>query len=125
MRGGRLEVEEDGQRFSFGAPGAELDARIEVRDRRAYRWALRGGTGLGEGYVEGLWATDDLVSVIRIACGTCPPGIAGAGGSIRSWARFSEPSTSSPATPGRARRRTSPRTTTWATSSSNRSSIGG
>jgi cyclopropane-fatty-acyl-phospholipid synthase len=72
MRGGRLEVEEGGQRFSFGAPGAELDARIEVRDRRAYGWALRGSTGLGEGYVEGLWATDDLVSVIRIACRNLP-----------------------------------------------------
>ena len=73
MRGGRLELEEDGRRFSFGATGAELDARIEVRDRRAYSWALRGSTGLGEGYVEGLWATDDLVSVIRIACRNLAP----------------------------------------------------
>ena len=64
-RGGRAAV-------FLGAPGAELDARIEVRDRRAYRWALRGSTGLGEGYVEGLWATDDLVSVIRIACRNLP-----------------------------------------------------
>jgi cyclopropane-fatty-acyl-phospholipid synthase len=72
MRGGRLEVEDGGQRFSLGPPRAELDARIEVRDPRAYRWALRGSTGLGEGYVEGLWATDDLVSVIRIACRNLP-----------------------------------------------------
>ena len=36
---------------------SSLRARVEVRDRRAYPWALRGSTGLGEGYVEGLWTS--------------------------------------------------------------------
>jgi cyclopropane-fatty-acyl-phospholipid synthase len=72
-RGGRLELIEDGRRLAFGPADSELSARIEVRDPRAYRWALRGSTGLGEGYVDGLWATDDLVSVIRIACRNLAP----------------------------------------------------
>jgi hypothetical protein len=31
------------------------------------RGPLRGSVGLGEGYVDGLWETDDLVALIRIA----------------------------------------------------------
>jgi cyclopropane-fatty-acyl-phospholipid synthase len=73
IRRGRLELDEGERRFAFGPPDSELRARVEVRDPRAYRWALRGSTGLGEGYVDGLWATDDLVSVIRIACRNLPP----------------------------------------------------
>jgi cyclopropane-fatty-acyl-phospholipid synthase len=73
IRGGRLEIGDGGDRQSFGPPGAELGARVDVLDRRAYRWALRGSTGLGEGYVERLWDTDDLVAVGRIACRNLPP----------------------------------------------------
>ena len=47
MRSGRLEIAEDGRSFGFGAPDSSLRARVEVRDRRAYPWALRGSTGLG------------------------------------------------------------------------------
>jgi cyclopropane-fatty-acyl-phospholipid synthase len=70
--GGRLELVEGGRRYGFGPPESALQTRIEVRDPRAYRWTLRGSTGLGEGYVEGLWATDDLVAVARIACRNLP-----------------------------------------------------
>jgi cyclopropane-fatty-acyl-phospholipid synthase len=73
LRGGRLELSEGGRRFAFGPPGSELRARVEIRDPRAYRWALRGSTGLGEGYVDGLWSVDDLVSMIRIACRNLGP----------------------------------------------------
>jgi cyclopropane-fatty-acyl-phospholipid synthase len=73
IRGGRLEIDDGGHRHPFGPPGADLGARVRVLDRRAYRWALRGSTGLGEAYVEGLWDTDDLVAVGRIACRNLPP----------------------------------------------------
>ncbi len=69
---GRIEVV-DGERFhAFGPADAELRARVEVHDPRAYRWTLRGSTGLGEGYVEGLWTTDDIVALIRIGARTMP-----------------------------------------------------
>ena len=68
IRSGRLELVEGGRTFAFGPAGSRLRARIEVRDPRAYAWALRGSTGLGESYVDGLWATDDPVSAARIAC---------------------------------------------------------
>jgi cyclopropane-fatty-acyl-phospholipid synthase len=83
IRGGRLELVEDGRRLPFGPVDSELSARIEVRDPSAYRWALRGSTGLGEGYVDGLWATDDLVSMIRIACRNLSP--------WDRWRRFAQP----------------------------------
>jgi cyclopropane-fatty-acyl-phospholipid synthase len=73
IRGGRLELAEGGRQLAFGAPGSELSARVEIRDPRAYRWALRGSTGLGEGYVDRLWSTDDLVALIRICCRNLPP----------------------------------------------------
>ena len=48
IRSGRLELVEGGRTFAFGPAGSRLRARIEVRDPRAYAWALRGSTGLGE-----------------------------------------------------------------------------
>ena len=72
LRVGRIEVVDGGRIRGFGPRDAELSARVEVRDPRAYRWTLRGSTGLGEGYVEGLWTTDDIVSLIRIGARTMP-----------------------------------------------------
>ncbi len=69
---GRIEVVEAGRVHAFGPANAELRARVVIRDPRAYRWTLRGSTGLGEGYIEGLWTTDDLVSLIRIGARTMP-----------------------------------------------------
>ena len=68
IRGGRIEVDEGGRRFAFGPADAALRATVRVDDPRAYCWMLRGSTGLGEGFVDGLWTTDDLVALIRIAC---------------------------------------------------------
>jgi len=64
---GRVEVVEGGRARGFGPPGADLRATVTVHDPAAWRGPLRGSVGLGEGYVEGLWETDDLVSLIRIA----------------------------------------------------------
>jgi cyclopropane-fatty-acyl-phospholipid synthase len=60
-------VIENGRRRSFGPAGAELRATVTIRDPAAWRGPLRGSVGLGETYVEGLWETDDLVALIRIA----------------------------------------------------------
>jgi cyclopropane-fatty-acyl-phospholipid synthase len=64
---GRIEVVEGGRTRGFGPPDADLRATVTVHDPAAWRGPLRGSVGLGEGYVEGLWETDDLVSLIRIA----------------------------------------------------------
>jgi cyclopropane-fatty-acyl-phospholipid synthase len=67
VRAGRIEVVENGRRRRFGPGDAELRATVTIRDPAAWRGPLRGSVGLGETYVDGLWETDDLVSLIRIA----------------------------------------------------------
>ena len=86
IRSGRIEVEEDAHRRSFGPADADLSASVTIRDPAAWRGPLHGSLGLGEGYVDGLWETDDLVSLIRIAAremGTLD-GLRGAGAEPRS-----------------------------------------
>jgi cyclopropane-fatty-acyl-phospholipid synthase len=73
LRGGRLEIVEAGRSRAFGLNDAELHARVEVRDPRAWAWTLRGSLGLGEAYIDRLWDCDDLVSVLRIAARNLPP----------------------------------------------------
>ena len=73
MRGGRLEIAEEGRVHRFGQADAALQARVEVFDPRAWSGLLRGSTGWGEGYVDGYWATDDLVDLTRIACRNLAP----------------------------------------------------
>jgi cyclopropane-fatty-acyl-phospholipid synthase len=67
VRGGRIEVVDDGARRGFGPRGAELRAEITVHDPAFWRALRRGSCGLGESYAEGLWDCDDLVSLVRIA----------------------------------------------------------
>jgi len=67
VRSGRIEVVEGGRRRGFGPADAELRATVTINDPAASRGPLHGSLGLGEGYVDGLWETDDLVSLIRIA----------------------------------------------------------
>jgi cyclopropane-fatty-acyl-phospholipid synthase len=64
---GRIDVVEGGRRRCFGPEDAELRAAVTIHDPAAWRGPLRGSVGLGETYVDGLWETDDLVSLIRIA----------------------------------------------------------
>jgi cyclopropane-fatty-acyl-phospholipid synthase len=66
LRNGRIEVEEEGRQREFGPPDAELRATVRINDPAAWRGPLRGSVGLGETYVDGLWETDDLVTLIRI-----------------------------------------------------------
>jgi cyclopropane-fatty-acyl-phospholipid synthase len=68
LRNGQVEVVEPGRhRRTFGPEGADLKARVTINDPAAWRGPLHGSVGLGEGYVDGLWETDDLVTLIRIA----------------------------------------------------------
>ena len=67
LRSGRIEVVEAGRRRAFGPADAELRATVTINDPTAWRGPLHGSVGLGEGYVDGLWETDDLVALIRIA----------------------------------------------------------
>lgn len=64
---GRVTVIEDGRVRAYGPVDADLRATLTINDPRAWGGPLRGGLGLGESYVDGLWDTDDLVSLIRIA----------------------------------------------------------
>jgi cyclopropane-fatty-acyl-phospholipid synthase len=67
VRSGRIDVVEGARERSFGPADAELRATVKINDPAAWRGPLRGSVGLGEGYVEGLWETDDLVALIQIA----------------------------------------------------------
>jgi cyclopropane-fatty-acyl-phospholipid synthase len=67
VRSGRIEVVERGRTRAYGPAGADLSATVTINDPAAWRGPLHGSLGLGEGYVDGLWETDDLVSLIRIA----------------------------------------------------------
>ena len=67
VRAGEIEVFEGDRSRSFGERGADLKATVRINDPAAWRGPYRGSVGLGEGYVAGLWETDDLVTLIRIA----------------------------------------------------------
>lgn len=68
---GSVELDErfaGGRRLRFGPPSAPLRARVEVRDPRVYRRIVQSKSiGLGQSYADGLWETDDLVALLRIA----------------------------------------------------------
>jgi cyclopropane-fatty-acyl-phospholipid synthase len=66
VRSGEIEVVEGGSSRILGTPGADLKATVRINDPAAWRGPLRGSVGLGEGYVDGLWETDDLVTLMRI-----------------------------------------------------------
>ena len=88
LRNGRIDVVEAGRERSFGPADAELRATITVHDPAAWRGALHGSVGLGETYVDGLWETDDLVALIRIAARELREtgGVRGAVARPRGWA---------------------------------------
>ena len=132
VRSGRIEVIEGARSRGFGPADADLRATVTVNDPAAWRGPLHGGLGLGEGYIDGLWETDDLVSLIRIAARELRDldGLRG----LATAPRRPSPSRGrcctgrgswSPRTPGPAPARTSPPTTTSATSSSPASSTSG
>ena len=69
MRRGELIVTERSRQMRFGGIDARhaLSTQLHVHSPRFYRSVLRGSLGLSESYVEGLWDSDDLVALTRIA----------------------------------------------------------
>lgn len=64
-RGGEIEVVEGGRSRVYGEP-TDLRATVRINDPAAWRGPLHGSVGIGEGFVDGLWDTDDLVALIQI-----------------------------------------------------------
>ena len=69
----RLVVVENGRRHVFGPPAGAPHAEVTVHSPQVWRQILRGSTGLAESYMDGLWDTDDLVSLIRVAARNMHP----------------------------------------------------
>jgi cyclopropane-fatty-acyl-phospholipid synthase len=68
-RGGVLELREpDGTVIRLGEPGAgePLHAVLEVRSPGFYRQLMRGSSGLAKSYLDGLWTSPDLVTLVRL-----------------------------------------------------------
>jgi cyclopropane-fatty-acyl-phospholipid synthase len=69
VRGGELELIENGVSVHFGeiVPERPLRVVVRVRSLRFYRQLLRGSIGLCESYMDQLWECDDLVGLTRLA----------------------------------------------------------
>jgi cyclopropane-fatty-acyl-phospholipid synthase len=65
-RGGLRMEYADGRVCHFGEPGAEVTARVFLRNDVDFfkRCAFYGNIGMGEAYTDGLWDTDDIAAVI-------------------------------------------------------------
>jgi cyclopropane-fatty-acyl-phospholipid synthase len=108
VRGGELELIEDGISLRFGAivPARPLRVVVHVRSPHFYRQLLRGSIGLCESYMDRLWECDDLVGLTRLAAlnvgalDTLRRRLAPVLIPVQRWARWLARNT-----PGRARRR--------------------
>jgi cyclopropane-fatty-acyl-phospholipid synthase len=69
IRIGRLTVVlPDGSVRTYGDTASAESAEIRIHDRQALvRMLMHGETGAGEAYVDGLWSSPDLASVLRLA----------------------------------------------------------
>jgi cyclopropane-fatty-acyl-phospholipid synthase len=65
IESGQLTVVEDGRRFVFGRGCPQ--ATVVVRSPKVWPALARGGRGLGEAYVAGLWDSPDLTAVFEVA----------------------------------------------------------
>jgi cyclopropane-fatty-acyl-phospholipid synthase len=65
IESGQLTVIEDGRRLVFGSGSPQ--ATVVVHEPAVWRAALRGGRGLAQTYVDGLWDSPDLTAVIEVA----------------------------------------------------------
>lgn len=69
LRYGRLELEENGQSYSFGQTMGDKQfvAKVSITNQLTYRQIVFNGTiGVAEAYMQGNWTTPELISVIRI-----------------------------------------------------------
>jgi cyclopropane-fatty-acyl-phospholipid synthase len=72
LREGRLEIEEDGRVRGFGPPDARVRATIRVHGPGFWRALLGGSRGLADAFAAGVWDSDDLVALVRIAAREMP-----------------------------------------------------
>lgn len=73
LQHGFLLLQEGNETLEFGDPACDLKAKIMVHDPRFYRKILLGGSiAAGESWVEGLWSSPDLVSVVRLIARNLP-----------------------------------------------------
>jgi cyclopropane-fatty-acyl-phospholipid synthase len=72
LREGRLEIVEEGRRRAFGPPTAAIAVTVRVHDPGFWRALLGGSRRLAEAYSAGVWDTDDLVALVRIAAREMP-----------------------------------------------------
>ena len=69
VRSGRLVLQEawSDRQFAFGPDDGELRATVVLHSPEAYRLLARErSVGLGQAYADGLWETDDIVTLFRI-----------------------------------------------------------
>jgi cyclopropane-fatty-acyl-phospholipid synthase len=67
IRHGSITIVERGERHVVAAAGDAPSVTITVKDPRAYRAVLLGGSvGAAEAYIEGLWECDDLAGTMRV-----------------------------------------------------------
>jgi cyclopropane-fatty-acyl-phospholipid synthase len=69
VRGGRLVLREAwcDRQFAFGPDDAELRATVVLHSPEVYRLLARErSVGLGQAYADGLWDSDDIVTLFRI-----------------------------------------------------------
>lgn len=88
MTAGSLALElPDGTKRNLGTPGAEVSARIRIRDAAFFkRCVLFGDVGFGESYVDGEWETDSIERVIAWAVLNIENSPAMSGSKVRSLA---------------------------------------
>jgi len=74
MTRGQLALVEGGVVARFGSAAEGPTARIRVLDQRAWLALVsEGSIGLGRGYLEGWWDSDDPVEVVRLAIANMEP----------------------------------------------------
>jgi cyclopropane-fatty-acyl-phospholipid synthase len=67
LKYGRITLVEDIHQYDFGQSGAPLQAAIRIHHPRFYsRILFSGSIGAAEAYMDGLWSTEDLTTVMRI-----------------------------------------------------------
>ncbi|OJF68660.1 SAM-dependent methyltransferase [Alteromonas sp. V450] len=71
---GNLTIKENGDIIAqFGNERDELRATVNIKDVHAYRRLLLGGSvGAGEAYMDNLWDSDDVTSVVRVFARNLP-----------------------------------------------------
>jgi cyclopropane-fatty-acyl-phospholipid synthase len=72
IEGGRIEIVEGSRRSAFGPADSDLHAQIRVNDSRFWADTVRGSASWGAAYADGVWDTDDLLSLCRIGARELP-----------------------------------------------------